>query len=95
MSSVNLSEVVSTLTDRGMPSEAVRSALLGLGLEIHAFDEEAAFAAGALRTVTRSFGLSFGDRACLALARALDKPVLTADRAWKRLSLGIRVEVLR
>lgn len=27
-------------------------------------------------------GLSLGDRCCLAVARALDVPVLTADRLW-------------
>ncbi|GAA2932009.1 PIN domain-containing protein [Microbacterium luteolum] len=32
----------------------------------------------------RGSGLSLGDRLCLALARRLDAPVLTADRAWGR-----------
>lgn len=95
LSAVNLSEVVSTLADRGMPVELARSALLGLGIQVHPFDAEMAVAAGSLRTVTRALGLSLGDRACLALAQVMNRPVLTADRAWKRLSLGIRIEVLR
>ena len=39
--------------------------------------------------------LSFGDRACLALARRLGLPALTAERAWAELDLGIPVEVFR
>jgi PIN domain nuclease of toxin-antitoxin system len=48
-----------------------------------------------LRALTRAYGLSFGDRACLALARRLGLPALTAERAWAELDLGIPVEVLR
>jgi ribonuclease VapC len=40
-------------------------------------------------------GLSFGDRACLALAKSLVAPALTADRSWARLDLGIAIEVIR
>ena len=40
-------------------------------------------------------GLSLGDRACLALARARSVPALTADRTWSRLELGISIEVVR
>jgi PIN domain nuclease of toxin-antitoxin system len=35
-----------------------------------------------LRPVTVHAGLSPGDRACLALGRALGRRVLTADAAW-------------
>ena len=34
------------------------------------------------RGVTRAVGLSQGDRACLALARAKNAVVLTADKPW-------------
>ncbi len=40
----------------------------------------------------RGSGLSLGDRLCLALARRLDVPVLTADRAWGE---SERIEQLR
>lgn len=36
--------------------------------------------AAALRPLTKPFGLSLGDRACLALAQRLGVPVLTSDR---------------
>jgi ribonuclease VapC len=82
MSAVNLSEVVAKLIDHGMPAADVREALDGLPLDVHAFDREAAFAAGELRRITRGAGLSLGDKACLALAARLDVAAVTADRAW-------------
>jgi PIN domain nuclease of toxin-antitoxin system len=36
-----------------------------------------------------------GDRSCLALARSLGAPLLTADRAWQRIDLGIEIELIR
>jgi PIN domain nuclease of toxin-antitoxin system len=48
-----------------------------------------------LRRQTRDHGLSLGDRACLALAVSLGLPVMTADRAWMALDLGIEVIVIR
>jgi ribonuclease VapC len=59
------------------------------------FDRELAVGAAALLRPTTRFGLSLGDRACLALAALRDLPAVTADRAWAKLDLGIRVEVVR
>jgi len=55
------------------------------------------FGAGMMRPITRTAGLSIGDRACLALANHLNVKVLTADRAWKTLgaAIGIDVELIR
>lgn len=48
-----------------------------------------------LRAVTRRYGLSLGDRACLALAMREQSRVLTADRAWLKLHLGVDIAVIR
>jgi PIN domain nuclease of toxin-antitoxin system len=96
MSAVNLSEVVAKLTERGVPAKDLREALDGLAIDIRAFDEHDAYLAGALRTETRDLGLSFGNRACLALAMKLGMPALTADRAWASLALDrLVVSVIR
>ena len=95
ISSVNLSEVVAKLVEGGMPGEATREALHVLELEVVPFDTQQAYDAGFLRDSTRSLGLSFGDRACLGLARQLGLPVLTTDRNWSRLEAGIEVRLAR
>jgi PIN domain nuclease of toxin-antitoxin system len=95
ISAVNLSEVAAKLADRGMPGEAIREALEGLALETHDFDQELAFKAGFLHPLTRSRGLSLGDRACLALGQRLNLPVFTTDRIWGELNLGVEVRLAR
>jgi PIN domain nuclease of toxin-antitoxin system len=92
---VNFSEVVAKLVDAGVPEARLRRSLDALGLEVHAFDDEQAWETGLLRTGTRDFGLSLGDRACLALGRVLGRPVLTADRSWRKLRLGVEVLTVR
>lgn len=95
ISSVNHSEVVAKLVERGVTEAAIRGALDGLEIEVVAFDAEHSYTAGFLRTATRSRGLSLGDRACLSLALQLASPVITADRAWGELDLGVEVRLAR
>jgi PIN domain nuclease of toxin-antitoxin system len=100
LSAVNLAEVLSKLADwGGDPAEAqarmAQVGLLGAAVEVLPFTGEDALEVARLRALTRAYGLSFGDRACLALARRLGLPALTAERAWAELDLGIPVEVLR
>jgi ribonuclease VapC len=52
-------------------------------------------AAGALRVGTKKAGLSLGDRACIALAKELGLPAMTADKAWTRAASGVEVVLLR
>lgn len=96
ISAVNLAEVFSKQAERGHAPEAVRErlvreGLLGQVLEVFPFTEEDALEAARLRPL----GLSLGDRACLALARRLGLPALTADASWEGLAVGVRVEVVR
>lgn len=95
VSAVNLSEAAAKMNERGLePAEAER--LLGaLGFDLAGFGADEAFAAGRLRAATREAGLSFGDRACLALALREALPVATADRAWTTHDLGVAVEMIR
>ncbi len=95
ISTVNLSEVAAWLSDSGADEGEIRLTLDGLNLEFSTFDGDAAFAAGGLRRATRAKGLSFGDRACLALANRLALAVLTADRSWAELDIGVEVVLIR
>jgi ribonuclease VapC len=92
---VNLSEVVAKLAEIGAPEEAIRQALDSLGLEILDFGADLAYQAGMMRPATRQIGLSLGDRCCLALGKHLGLPVLTADRAWLDLAVGVEVRAIR
>ncbi len=95
VSAVNLAEVVAKLTDDGIAPDAIDEMIDQLPLEVHAFGADMSVATGLLRTATHRFGLSLGDRACLALARGLDLPALTTERAWRQLDLDVAVRLLR
>jgi len=92
---VNISEAVAILAEGSMPGPAIQEAIEGLRLDIVPFDAELALAAGLLRPLTRSAGLSLGDRACLALGMRLQLPVLTTDRIWAGLDLDVEVRLVR
>lgn len=95
ISSVNMSEVVAKLVDGGMPPQAAVRAASGVNIHVHPFDAQQALHAGMLRGVTRQYGLSLGDRACLALGAMLGVPVLTADRLWAKLDLSVEIQLIR
>jgi len=92
---VNASEVVAKLVDRGQTPAAAEAALRDTMLPVRAFNLADAMRAGRLRAETRGRGLSLADRACLAQAAGAGLPVLTADRAWAGLEIGVEVEVIR
>jgi ribonuclease VapC len=93
--SVNLSEILSRAIDKGGNAAMVKTAVDRLQLQIIPFDEDLAFDAGQLREETRSIGASLGDRACLALVRATGLPVLTADKRWSELDIGLDIRQIR
>jgi ribonuclease VapC len=97
ISSVNVSEIFSTLIDAGVPMPEVRADFGRLELIVRDFREAHAIIVGELRPATRDFGLSLGDRACLAQATISNLPILTGDRrqAEKAQLLGLTVELIR
>ena len=95
ISTVNLAEIVGSLINKGVPAADARRTATLLEIETVPLDAETALEAGVLRAATRSRGLSLGDRVCLALARRRELPVLTADRPWADLDLGIEVRLIR
>ena len=100
ISAVNWAEVLSKLAEVGMdPHREARQLLehgvLANALVVVSLDEGMARHIALLRPLTRSAGLSLGDRACLALARFLSVPALTTDRAWEALKLGVKIQGIR
>lgn len=94
ISSVNLAEVVAWFARRGAGRDAIMAMLASLPVEIIAFDHDLAAAAGMLVAATRDAGLSFGDCACLALAATQAADALTADRAWRKVGVGVGVDII-
>ena len=99
ISTVNFAEVISVVNRELFKSEADR--IEGLKLitdtlpQIIDFDINQAIISGELDSITKKYGLSLGDRACLALAKYKNIPVLTADKAWSKLNLGIKIKLIR
>ena len=99
MSAVNWAEVLTKLIENKRDLAAVSTLLSGQitdpALEIVPYDELQARATAELRNATRAAGLSLGDRACLALGRRMRVPVLTTDKQWAGLNVGVEVRVIR
>jgi len=100
ISTVNLAEVFSRVADRGgdpakLAAELTQRGLLDGAITVEPFTAADAIDAGRLRPLTRDAGLSLGDRACLALARRLDAPALTADTDWQGAAHGVELRPIR
>lgn len=95
LSTVNLAEILTKLQLGGWETDFAWSRVLNMGFEVAPYDAEQARLTAELIDHTRPYGLSLGDRACLALAMQRKATVYTTDKAWKNLSLGIEVEVIR
>jgi PIN domain nuclease of toxin-antitoxin system len=96
VSSVNWAETAGKLRDYQMTPMILRLALAAVDAEIVPFAESDADAVAELTPRVRPLGLSLGDRACIALALAVDAPALTAERGWTALVLpGLAIEQIR
>jgi ribonuclease VapC len=99
ISTVNLSEVLAKLAEHGQPAVvalgSIHEAAEG-ALQIEPFTEDDAAQAADLRPRSKAQGLSFGDRACLALATRFEVAAVTADRDWQKLAdVGVAVKLIR
>ena len=82
ISSVNLCEFVSILAKNNIPDHEIDDITQDIIPEIITFSEEIANIAGKLCRFTKDFGLSLGDRACIATGVCFDLTVYTADKIW-------------
>jgi ribonuclease VapC len=97
LSAANHTEVLTKLLDKGLSPPDAATVMTSVELRIVAFDAAQSADAAWLRTATRKVGLSLGDRACLALARAEGAAVLTADKPWLLIAraVGLQVQCIR
>jgi ribonuclease VapC len=95
LSTVNLAETMAVLMRQGASREKAIEILELWDFQVADFGRSLAEETGALAQRTRSKGLSLGDRACLALALMQDLPVVTADRAWRGVDVGVKIRFIR
>jgi ribonuclease VapC len=96
MSSVNVAEVARYLIEKKSVSKQQIKNIIEQLIEIITFDDNQAYVSAELTLITRKYGLSLGDRACLALALTTGYPVYTADKIWADISFtDITVKLIR
>ena len=95
ISAVNWSEVLQKALAGGVDVSGLEEDVRALGVEIRPFDAVDARGAAEVWSRARRAGLALGDRACLALARRLERVAVTTDRTWQGLRIGVRVLVVR
>ena len=95
---VNLAEVGDFLVRSSAGRrEDMERAIAALDLLVYDPDAALALDVSELLPLTRSVGLSLGDRFCLALAKRMERPVLTGDHIWREIAdkVGVQVELIR
>jgi PIN domain nuclease of toxin-antitoxin system len=97
LAAVNLSETIAKLIEYKLTCEQAVQQVGRLELQIHDFDFDQAERAAVLKDRTKHFGLSLGDRACIALSQKLELAILTSDRrmAEAGATLGIDIQQIR
>jgi PIN domain nuclease of toxin-antitoxin system len=93
---------ISTVTHAEVGAVLIRNArdpnalkLMASQVRVEPFSVTDAETTAALVATTGRHGLSLGDRACLALAKRLRVPALTAERVWAKLEVGIEIALIR
>ena len=94
-SSVNMAEVQAKLVLNGWDPDTAWGDALSCVADVESQTAGQAKQAGTLVRSTKQFGLSVGDRSCLALAIELNAEVYTTEKLWRNLKLGVPIHVIR
>lgn len=92
---VNEAEVIAVLIRKGDSVARALDAVRALPYSLVDLDRQLARRAGSLWLDFKPRGLSLGDRCCLALAERERLPVLTGDKRWTEISIGVEVRLFR
>jgi ribonuclease VapC len=94
MSATNVAEVVKRMFVNGASDAQIAKQIKRLEPLTVPFDSSLLSAFGQVMKYWQKANLSLADRICLATAKHLALPVLTADRSWKEIETDIGVEVI-
>jgi ribonuclease VapC len=95
ISAVNYSEVLKKAIEHCQAIDPIPALLHSYSVEIVAFDEAMVAASAELFPATKAHGMSFADRACLALGIQRKLMVLTSERKMRISTLPIKVKLIR
>jgi len=95
LSVVNFSEIMSKMLLKGLQVVETLDHIKSLIPEIIPFSIPIATKAAELIIYTKTFGLSLGDRACIATAIDYGYEVITADKIWTNIKVPIKITVIR
>lgn len=97
ISTVNVAEVYTYAAINSLSTLAIDAFFEETEIEVVPFSHEQALVAGRIAAITKTSGLSLGDRSCLALAIVRDGEVLTADHPWEKIAgaVGLKITMLR
>lgn len=90
ISSVNIAEVYKYCIETQLLTEGDAKHLIKmLNIKIIDFTENQALITATLVPFTKKYGLSLGDRACIAVAMQGKYSVITCDTIWQKVDVGI------
>ena len=96
ISSVNLAEVYKYCFDVQNLTEEDCVGLIKLcGIKIIDFCAEQALISAKIVKTTKQYGLSLGDRGCIALALVKNSSILTCDKIWQKVDFGVPIIMAR
>jgi ribonuclease VapC len=95
ISAVNYGEVLKKTIEFGGSIPTVQLLLGKQSLRVVPFDVAHAVKAALIWPQSKPFGLSFADRACVALGLLLDLPVVTAEENMSKVDLPVKVKLIR
>jgi len=95
MSAVNYSEVMKKTIERNVAVDSLHALVKTASIDIIPFDTLLAEASAELYPLTKAHGMSFADRACLALGIHRKLIVLTAEKKMRIRNLPITVKLIR
>jgi len=97
ISTVNFAELVTSLVKKNVTTEDIDIIIDNIIPEIIPFSHEVSIKTGKLLSLTKPYGLSLGDRACIATALHHNKEIIyTADKAWANLDIpNLKIHLIR
>jgi ribonuclease VapC len=97
MSDFNLAEVVRRQLRDGVPAEVALMVANNIGLDFVRFNQSIISEMAKIFPLEKRANLSLADCACLATARHMRLPALTADKQWAEIAgeAGVEVVVVR